>query len=110
MRGRIVSRECKIMLRPSRFAGTEEQLFAAADALWGDVAKKVRRVVLRSTGDLRNMNEPRLIRFLDTATKAIFTDGYILRERRRRGSSQREVTLKFRHPDRYVYGPSVPVS
>lgn len=90
------------MLRPGRFIGDERALLNAAKVLWGDLAAKNVRRIIDSRGELGQIESRRLITFLDTARKHVYRSGYILRERWDLKSSEREVTLKFRHPDRYV--------
>jgi hypothetical protein len=98
----VVSREYKIMLRPKLFTGAEKALLARADALWQDVFELVSRVAVGVTGDLSQIKTRRLIRFLDTRTHRLNRAHYIFRERRATSGPTREVTLKFRHFDRFL--------
>jgi hypothetical protein len=99
---KIISREYKIMLRPKLFTGGGRALFAHAHALWRDVAAKVGPLALGAAGDLSRIKTQRLITFHDTAKRQLNDGGYILRERRAENGSGREITLKFRHPDRFL--------
>ena len=99
---KIVSREYKIMLRPKLFTGAEKAILAHAHALWRDVAGKVGPVALGATGDLSRIKTRRLINFHDTPKRRLDDARYIFRERRPEDGSGREITLKFRHPDRFL--------
>jgi hypothetical protein len=101
-RPKVSSREYKVMLRPARFAGDEARVLAAAGTLWKDLVRGVRGVVLGSDGVLSRIETRRLITFLDTARHDLHQASYVFRERRDLEGGEREVTLKCRHPDRYV--------
>ena len=98
----IQSREYKIMLRPKLFAGAEDALLTKADALWHDVVKKIDPLVLDATGDLSRIKTRRLIAFHDTLKRRLNGAHYIFRERRPETEMGREITLKFRHADRFL--------
>ena len=98
---RVVSREYKVMLRPTLFTGAEKAVLADAHALWQDVAGKIGDVVVHVDGDLSHIKARRLISFFDTTSHRLDEAHYIFRERRATDGSKREVTLKFRHPDRF---------
>jgi hypothetical protein len=98
---RVVSREYKVMLRPRLFTGAEESVLAKAHALWQDVAEKIGEAVVHVDGDLSHIKARRLISFFDTRDHRLDEAHYIFRERRGTDGSKREVTLKFRHPDRF---------
>jgi hypothetical protein len=99
---KVVSREYKVMLRAAKFAGTRTQMLAAARQLWDDFARAVEPLVFKSDGTLGTVDKQRLIVFLDSQAQHFHTGGYIFRVRRALNGDQPEVTLKFRHPDRYV--------
>jgi hypothetical protein len=101
-RRKVVSREYKIMLRPKLFSGAEQSLLGHAHALWRDVAGKIGPVALGAAGDLSRIKTRRLISFFDTRTHRLNEAHYILRERRADSGSNRELTLKYRHPDRFL--------
>jgi hypothetical protein len=98
----VVSREYKVMLRAGRFGGDEKKLLEAANALWREFSRSVEDVVIATDGELGHVKPPREITFFDTANQDLKAGSYVLRERREIESREREVTLKFRHPDRYV--------
>lgn len=98
----VVSREYKVMLRPARFAGSEEPLLATARQLWEDFAGAIESIVFDAEGTLDTIEKRRLITFLDSEAQHLRASGYIFRHRRALDGRQAEVTLKFRHPDRYV--------
>jgi hypothetical protein len=98
----VVSREYKVMLRAGQFAGTQKQLLGTARGMWDDFAKAVTPIVLDVEGTLDTIEKQRLIVFLDSEAQHLKTGGYIFRVRRELDGGQPEVTLKFRHPDRYV--------
>jgi hypothetical protein len=58
--------------------------------------------IARDTDGRLGVQERRLIRFHDTADHCLRRNDYVFRERIDETTGQREVTLKFRHPDRYL--------
>jgi hypothetical protein len=98
----VVSREYKVVFRRNRFDGDEQKLLKAAAAAWRDFTACVRGVVLGVEGDLARIKARRLITFFDTKKQDLNTRKYIFRERRDLENDEREITLKFRHPDRFV--------
>lgn len=99
---KITSREYKIMLRASRFQGTEQRAIQVASQFWQDFSAAVQKRVIDADGDLTTVDKRRTIRFYDTFTNALRQNDYVLRERGNLDKEEREVTLKFRHPDRYI--------
>ena len=99
---KIVSREYKAMLKASRFAGDERRLLETAGRFWRDAGKAFADVVVDVGGNLSDIQAHRLIRFYDTPKRELNCSAYIFRERVELDGKRREVTLKFRHPDRYV--------
>jgi hypothetical protein len=98
----VGSREYKLMLQASKFEGNEEKLLASAGALWGDLAAIIVPHVLSVSGGEEIEHKRRQVRFLDTAQKWLRRSDYVVRERLDLEDDEREVTLKFRHPDRYI--------
>ena len=98
---KVVSREYKVMLRPDMFAD-ETRLEAAATEFWRNFLRAVNDCVVRTGGELKRVGARRLIRFLDTSEHQLNSAKYIFREREDLQVGTREVTLKFRHPDRHV--------
>lgn len=99
---KVISREYKIMLQASRFNGNEAQAIQIASQFWQDFANTIQDLVLAVDGDLTTVDKRRTIRFYDTATEYLRQSDYVFRERCNVDTGDREVTLKFRHPDRYL--------
>jgi hypothetical protein len=99
---KVVSREYKLMLQAARFAGDEAQLLTTAGQLWDDFAGAIGRFVPSVEGALDTISRKRLVTFLDSQARHLWAAGYVFRIRRRLEGGRPEVTLKFRHPDRYV--------
>jgi hypothetical protein len=91
------------MLRPGLFAGPETKLVQAAGRFWNDFSRAIttRRAVIDVDGALDEVTKRRLIEFLDTRKKHLGKNHYIFRVRRD-GQGPPEVTLKYRHGDRYL--------
>ena len=90
------------MLRPERFAGSEDECRRAVDAFWGDVGRVLELVDIPTQGSFDEVKAHRRIRFFDTAESGFNDRRYIFRERVDVDSDERQVTLKYRHPDRYL--------
>ena len=90
------------MLQAARFAGDEKQLLATAGQLWEDFSGAMVRSSPASRESLRRSTRQRLVAFLDSQAQHLWAAGYVFRVRRRLEGGRPEVTLKFRHPDRYV--------
>jgi hypothetical protein len=101
-RQNVVSREYKVMLRPRVFAGDEAALLAKASSLWRDVSGAIDKHVLANSGDFAGIKTRRNVSFLDTRDHLFNSARYIFRERRELEDGKREMTLKFRHPDRFL--------
>src|SRR5262245_13952261 len=99
---KVGSREYKIMLKASRFAGSDEAALKASMEFWRDASRSLAPAVLFTGGSLDQLKNERLIRFFDTSTQQLNNHDYIFRERANLNGQSREVTLKFRHPDRYI--------
>jgi hypothetical protein len=99
---KVVSREYKLMLQAAKFAGPEKHLLAVADELWGELVGAIAPFVVRVDGALDTISKQRLVAFLDSRARHLCAGGYLFRVRRTLEGSRPEVTLKFRHPDRYV--------
>lgn len=98
----VGSREYKLMLRASKFKGDEEKLLASGRALWGDLVAIIVPHALSVSGTTEVEHKRRQVRFLDTADKWLRGNDYVVRERVDLEENERVVTLKFRHPDRYI--------
>jgi hypothetical protein len=100
-REKVISREYKIMFRADLFAGDEQQLLKAASNFWHEFEQVIDQIVIDTDGDLKKITNRRTIKFYDTDKHRLHSNNYIFRERRN-DTGEREVTLKFRHPDRYI--------
>jgi hypothetical protein len=90
------------MLQAERFAGPQKPLLDAARRVWDDFSRAVGPAIFDAAGTLDTIEKQRLIAFLDTDAQHLRAAGYICRIRRMVDGGRPEVTLKFRHPDRYV--------
>ncbi|MEA5472404.1 hypothetical protein [Spirulina sp. 06S082] len=99
---KVISREYKIMLKAEKFQG-ETAIFLAASALfWQNFKTNISEIVPEIKGNLDRIEKNRLIKFYDTKEKLLRTNNYVFRERIDIDENSQEVTLKFRHPDRYI--------
>lgn len=98
---KITSREYKIMLHPAQLQGNPAEIAGAAMSFWQSFRRAIADIALDADGRLA-VEERRLIRFFDTSGQRLRRNDCILRERVGDASGEREVTLKFRHPDRYL--------
>jgi len=104
---RVTSREYKLMLRCERFRGNQDDVIAAGNLFWKALSRHFDDVGLSWLGVFKEV-KMRSIVLLDTPAKGLNNAHYILRDRveltRRLQPKRdtRELTLKFRHPDRYV--------
>lgn len=99
---KVVSREYKVMLKASRFAGDESRLLDTAGRFWRAAGEAIGGVGVDVDGGLSKVQAHRLIRFYDTPRRELNANAYVFRERSYLEDKLREVTLKFRHPDRYL--------
>ncbi len=98
----VASREYKMMLQAAKFVGEEAQLREAAGGLWRDLAGIILPSVLAVSGTDDVERKRRKVCFLDTADHAMRGRDYVIRERIDLDDEERELTLKFRHQDRYI--------
>ncbi len=98
----VTSREYKVMLKTAPFDGGEADLRATVDRFWVDVSQALQTLDIPTQGSFSEVKARRLIRFFDTDAHELNSDQYIVREREDMDTGEREVTLKFRHADRYV--------
>lgn len=91
-----------MMLKASAFNGDEDGLRAILAALWADLAKIIvpHAVAISGVDDVKHRR--RKVRFLDSADHWLREQDYVLRERIDLDKDERKITLKFRHPDRYI--------
>ena len=98
----VRSREYKVMLEPDTFAGDEDTIREVAARFWSDARDVLEPLDIPTGGAFDEVKARRRIRFLDSVDHRLNSRRYVLRERVDIESEEREVTLKFRHPDRYV--------
>ena len=98
----VQSREYKVMLRPEGFSGDEAAMRKSAGAFWRDFRTQIADVVIEAEGELGQIKTQRLITFFDTPKQLLNRSSYIVRERVDLESGARQVTLKFRHADRFL--------
>lgn len=98
----VTSREYKVMLTPAAFDGDDDTLVDVVNSFWSEVGVACEVLDIPTSGSFDTVEARRLIRFFDTDAHALNGERYIVREREDVETGEREVTLKFRHPDRYV--------
>ena len=102
----VESREYKVMLRPAFFVGGEGALLRKAGEFWQAFTAAIEDIVLDTDGDLDSIKKKRAISFFDTADRCLRKSDYVFRRRHDTvgpaAERETEVTLKFRHPDRYL--------
>jgi hypothetical protein len=98
----VASREYKVMLLPERFAGSEDAARRTVDEFWADLGRVLDEIDVPTEGSFDEVKAHRRIRFFDTAERSLNGQRYIFRERIDVESDERQVTLKYRHSDRYV--------
>lgn len=98
----LKSREYKVMLLPEPFGGTETEVRDAATRFWAEVSQALEPLEIPTTGAFDTVKAHRRIRFLDTAEFTFNSQRYVFRERINVDNGERQVTLKYRHADRYV--------
>jgi hypothetical protein len=100
---KVVAREYKVMLRAEQFTGDESKLLNAANEFWEAFTQAINPLDLKTDGSLKKITDRRIIDFYDTDTPhLLYGNDYIFRVRRDTSTDEREITLKFRHPDRYI--------
>ena len=99
---KVQSREYKVMLLPERFAGSESEMRAAVARFWTDVTRVLEPLDIPSKGSFDGVKARRRIRFFDTTANGFNRQRYLFRERVDVQTGERQLTLKYRHPDRYV--------
>jgi len=100
-REKVISREYKLVLKAEKFLGQEKDLLSKAQNFWKDCITTIDPSGTHTAGTFDKINGQWEIRFYDTSDLSLYHTNYIFRERRDLLSDEREVTLKFRHPDRY---------
>lgn len=102
----VISREYKVMLLTGPFVGDESAVLQAAGKFWEAFTGVIEDVVLDTDGNLERIKRKRAISFFDTEDLCLRRSGYVFRRRAEIDTDGQEVesqvTLKFRHPDRYM--------
>lgn len=101
----VISREYKLMFKPDLFGGDDAAVIAKSGEFWEAYVEVLGDLVRGTKGSLDKVKHRREIIFLDTEDQLLRCSDYAFRERIERGGDddgRREVTLKFRHPDRYI--------
>ena len=102
MAKKVISREYKVMLKAERFVGPESSVMQQAGVFWDAFKGVMSELVLDIDGRLNKIGKQRLVRFYDTAGCRLRENSYVFRERVDLLAENREVVLKYRHPDRYI--------
>ncbi len=95
----VSSREYKLMLQPSLFNGNNP--VAMINTYWNDLKTVINTVLSRSTSGNFMLSHQRIIRFYDTLSSCLLNRNNLIFRERIEGD-QREVTLKYRSPDRFI--------
>jgi len=101
-REKLISREYKLVLKTENFTGNESDLTEKASIFWANYTKIINPIIKTFNGDLTTISIKREIRFYDTKDFILNNNSYIFRQRKSLLDDKKEVTLKFRHPDRYI--------
>lgn len=98
---KVGSREYKLLLEASAFDGSNPE--AAVQNFWTDLETVIENSIDRSTSGSFSLAKNRTIKFYDTPSTCVLkNNSLVFRERIEDGD--REVTLKYRSPDRYIAG------
>ena len=100
-RKKVISREYKLVLNTENFSGNEAESGKKIEKFWRNLEEVYPGKLKfgKKTGKIKSNRE---IRFFDTVNALLDSHHYIFRERKDINNNQREVTLKFRHADRYI--------
>ena len=96
------SRRYKLSLQATAFAGDEQATRRAVDRFWASVQSVLDGLGVETERLLDEVKRRRRVFFLDTAEHGFNSQCYLIRECVDETSGDRRLTLKFRHPDRYV--------
>lgn len=102
MKQNVISREYKVMLKKERFVGLQDDLLERAGDFWKTFKDSIQNIVFDTDGNLNKVEKQRIVRFYDSADHILRENNYVFRERVDLSTRKREVTLKFRHQDRYI--------
>lgn len=101
LRQLVISREYKLALKAKHFTGNESALLQTAGGFWLELQKAIKSIAEVAEREI-TIKSRREIKFYDTQELILQNLKYIFRERTDLATNQKEITLKFRHPDRYV--------
>jgi hypothetical protein len=101
-RQEVKSREYKVMLRADRFGGPDDAVRARIAEFWADLGRALGDQETSLEGAFGEIKHRRRVRFYDTEDHFLHESSYVFRERVDADTGAREMTLKYRHPDRYV--------
>ncbi len=102
MKQNVVSREYKVILNKEQFVGSQDDLVERSKNFWSAFKNSIQNIVFDTSGNLKKIEKKRILRFYDSMDRRLRENNYVFRERVDLRTGQREVTLKFRHPDRYI--------
>ncbi|GJL83504.1 MAG: hypothetical protein DHS20C01_31380 [marine bacterium B5-7] len=102
MKQKVVSREYKMMLKKEHFVGSPDDLVKRAKDFWSAFKDSIQGFVFDTDSNLEKIEKQRILRFYDCVDHRLHKNDYVFRERVDLNTEDREVTLKFRHPDRYI--------
>ncbi len=102
MKQNVISREYKVMLKKEYFFGSEVELIEVCENFWKTFKGVIQDIVFDTNGSLNNVKKQINVRFYDTTAHHLRENNYVFRERIDLDTGKRKVTLKYRHPDRYI--------
>ena len=102
MKQKVISREYKVMLNQDCFVSSQLNLIELSGEFWQDFKDAIKDIVIDTDGSLNHIKKRRNVRFYDSTDHHLRGNNYVFRERVALDTGKREVTLKYRHPDRYI--------
>ena len=106
----VTSREYKMMLQAEEFKGDNDKLARAADKFRDDLADSIAEFVVPSDGKVlagdkfkpQKKKKQATVQFFDTKRLLLRKSDFVFRRRRPLSGGKAELTLKRRHPDRFL--------
>ena len=104
----VSSREYKLMLRAERFSGGQLDVLAAAESFRTGLARSIQQVVSANgnptPGRFQVLRKSKqvTVQFFDTSDRRLRNSSFVFRQRQPINGGQLELTLKLRHPDRFL--------
>lgn len=102
MKQYVTSREYKVMLKEECFVGSQDNLLEIGSNFWNDFKDAIQDIAIDTDGSLNQIKKQRKIKFYDSTDNCLRENSYVFRERIDLNTDKRQVTLKYRHPDRYI--------